>query len=50
MDMDSAFGDVRSRINPISGDKDDLDLEALDNWCSIRANTAVFKGCYYYEV
>jgi len=50
MDMDTAYGDIKSRMNQVTGDKDDLDLEAIDNFCSIRGNTAVFKGCYYYEV
>ena len=28
----------------------DLDIEAKSNFISIRANTAVFKDCFYYEV
>ena len=28
----------------------DLDIEAQSNFVSIRANTAVFKDCFYYEV
>ena len=28
----------------------DLDIEAKSNFASVRANTAVFKDCFYYEV
>ena len=27
-----------------------LDIEAKSNFVSVRANTAVFKDCFYYEV
>lgn len=29
---------------------DDLDIEATSRWSSVRANTAVFAGKYYFEV
>ena len=28
----------------------DLDIEAKSRFVSIRANTAIFKDCFYYEV
>ena len=28
----------------------DLDIEAKSKFASVRANTAVFKDCFYYEV
>ena len=28
----------------------DLDIEAKSSFVSVRANTAVFKDCFYYEV
>jgi len=31
-------------------DKLMLDVEATSSFVSVRANTAVFKGCYYYEI
>jgi hypothetical protein len=30
--------------------RDGLDVEAVGSFASIRANTAVFSGRYYYEV
>jgi hypothetical protein len=44
LDTKSANGDV------IFAGRDGLDVEAVGNFASIRANTAVFSGRYYYEV
>ena len=44
LDTASAYG------NMIFAGKDGLDVEAMDSFCSIRANTAVFSGRYYYEI
>lgn len=27
-----------------------LDIEAKSRWMSVRANTCIFGGCFYYEV
>ena len=44
LDTKSAYGDVIfSRTN-------NLDIEATSRFVSIRANTGVFAGKYYYEV
>ena len=43
IDKKSAYGDV------LFG-RDDLDVEGISKFCSIRANTGVFGGRYYYEV
>ena len=44
LDTKSAYGDVIfSRTN-------NLDVEATSKFVSIRANTGVFSGKYYYEV
>lgn len=44
LDSKSAYGDV------IFSGRDHLDVEAISSFASIRANTAVFNGRYYYEV
>ena len=44
LDPKSAYGDV------IFSGRDELDVEAISSYCSIRANTAVFSGRYYFEV
>jgi Kip1 ubiquitination-promoting complex protein 1 len=44
IDTKSAFGDV------IFAGRDGLDVEAVGSFASVRANTAVFSGRYYYEV
>jgi Kip1 ubiquitination-promoting complex protein 1 len=30
--------------------RDDVDVEGISKFCSIRANTGVFAGRFYYEV
>ena len=44
LDPKSAYGDV------IFSGRDQLDVEAISSLASIRANTAVFSGRYYFEV
>ena len=44
MDAKSAYGDV------IFARANKLDVEATSWFVSIRANTGVFAGKYYYEV
>lgn len=44
LDTKSAYGDV------IFAGRDGLDVEAVGSFASIRANTAVFSGRYYYEL
>ena len=44
LDMDSAAGQFKVY------ERDSLDIEAISQFSSIRANTAVFSGRYYYEV
>ena len=44
LDSKSAYGDV------IFSGRDNLDVEAISSFASIRANTGVFSGRYYYEV
>lgn len=44
LDTKSACGGV------IFSNRDHLDVEATSNFVSIRANTGVFSGRYYYEV
>jgi Kip1 ubiquitination-promoting complex protein 1 len=44
LDLTSKFGEV------LQSSRDDLDIEAISQFVSIRANVGVFSGCYYYEV
>jgi Kip1 ubiquitination-promoting complex protein 1 len=44
LDSKNAYGEF------ILADKQGLDVEAVGSFVSIRANTAVFSGRYYYEV
>jgi hypothetical protein len=44
LDEKTAFGEV------IFATRENLDVEAMSNFASIRANTAVFSGRFYYEV
>ena len=44
LDFASKFGEV------LQSSRDELDIEALSEFVSIRANVGVFLGCYYYEV
>lgn len=44
LDKKSAYGDV------IFSGRENLDVEAISSFASIRANTGVFSGRYYYEV
>jgi hypothetical protein len=44
LDVKSAYGDV------IFSGRENLDVEAISSFGSIRANTGVFSGRYYYEV
>jgi hypothetical protein len=44
LDQDSASGSVKIF------DQVSLDVESVSSFSSIRANVAVFKGKYYYEV
>ena len=65
LDTESAFGEYiigSTKARDCSSDKSApltemdghealaLDVEATSNFVSIRANTAVFKHCYFYEV
>lgn len=42
--MDSKHGNIKQ------GERDALDIESMSQFSSIKANTAVFSGRYYYEV
>ena len=44
LDKKSSYGEI------IFAGRDDLDVEAMGSFCSIRATTGVFSGRYYYEV
>lgn len=44
LDQKNSYGEL------IFAAKDGLDVEAIDKFTSIRANTAVFSGRFYYEV
>ena len=44
LDKKSAYGDL------LLFGRDDVDVEGISKFCSIRANTGVFAGRYYYEV
>ena len=44
LDQKSAYGEI------IFADRNNLDVEAISSFCSIRANTGVFSGKFYYEV
>ena len=44
LNKESSFGEI------IFANRDPLDIEAMGNFCSIRATTGVFSGRYYYEV
>ena len=44
LDKKSSYGEV------LFAGRDQLDVEALGSFASVRANTAVFSGRYYYEV
>ena len=44
LEIDFQYGNFK--VNDIEG----LDIEAIDQFSSIRANTAVFAGKYYFEV
>ena len=44
IDNKSIYGDVL-----LTG-RDNLDIEAISSFCSVRANVGVFSGRYYYEV
>jgi len=45
LDQKSSYGEI------IFADRDtNLDVEAISSFCSVRANTGVFSGRFYYEV
>mmetsp|Transcript_3402 Transcript_3402/g.2367 ORF Transcript_3402/g.2367 Transcript_3402/m.2367 type:complete len:118 (-) Transcript_3402:1230-1583(-) len=44
LDFESGYGEVKVH------DPEGRDVEALSRFATIRANTAVFAGKYYYEV
>jgi hypothetical protein len=44
LDFKSAFGSFKKY------DDEGFDIESTSNFSSIRTNTAVFSGKYYYEV
>lgn len=44
LDPKTAYGDV------IFSGRENLDVEAISSFASIRANTGVFSGRYFYEV
>jgi hypothetical protein len=44
LDQRSSYGEI------IFSDKENLDVEAISSFCSVRANTGVFSGRFYYEV